>query len=214
MSRQVTPSAGCPQVVLDWIAWYPEGELPANVRSAIELHAAECAACRTEIASLAGEESEDAAAAEGAERVFSRTLERIAATPRRATPPAAQRLWRVRPRLAVAAGLAVAFISGTAGVIATRAPWSRLDPVYEPATLGSEQAHPAVGAHLDVVFRGDASFAEITRAIQAIGASVDSGPTPSGVVHLRLAEGADAAAAALRLESGDPPVAEFAQPAP
>jgi hypothetical protein len=211
MSR--TANASCPPIVLDWIAWYPEGDLPQAVRSAIELHAAECAACRQEIADLSGEGAVDASEASGAERVFARTLQKIGASPRAsAKAPPVRRFWMVRPRLAVAAGVAVAFISGTAGVVATRQ--LRGETLYETATSAAHTPHAPLGAHLDVVFRADAPFAEIASAMQAIGASVESGPSPSGVVHLHLAAGADAATAARRLESGDLRVAEFAQPAP
>jgi hypothetical protein len=207
-----TASESCPQLVLDWIAWYPEGDLPEDVRGAIERHAAECAACRREIAELSDGAAQDVAAPpEEVDRVFARTLDKIASRPRPpAPPPARRRLWMVRPRFAVAAGLAVAVLSGVAGGLATRqlAP----EPSYELVTLPVARAGP--GVYLDVVFRADASFAEIARAMHAIGASVESGPSPSGVVLLHLARGADPAAVARRLESGDLRVAEFAQPAP
>ena len=204
--------AACPQTVLDWIAWYPDGDLPADVRSEIETHAAECSACRQEIADLSGDSATGQDEAPGAERVFARTQQKIAAHPRRVAPPAQRNLWIVRPRFAVAAGLAVALISGTAGIVATNQLAMPAD--YETATVGAVGDHPGVGPHLAVVFRPDASFAEISRAVQALGASVESGPTPAGVVQLHLAAGADPVAAARRLETGDLGVAEFAQPAP
>jgi hypothetical protein len=212
MSRKPA-SASCPQIVLDWIAWYPEGDVPADVRSAIELHAAECSACRREIADLSGDGASDAPAAAGAERVFAQTLEKIGGQGRPSTPPPARRrIWVMRPRFAIAAGLAVAIVSGSLGFVATQQ--LKGAPIYETAQIAESSAHPAAGAHLDVVFRGEASFAEISSAVQAIGATVESGPSPSGVVRLHLAQGADASSAARRLESGDLRVAEFAQPAP
>jgi hypothetical protein len=210
MSRK---PASCPQIVLDWIAWYPEGDLPGEVRSAIEVHAAECAACRQEIADLSGDGAVDVAANPGAERVFARALEKIGGQPRPAAPPARRRMLIMRPRFALAAGVAVALVSATVGVIATQQ--LRGEPIYRTVTDSPAAAsHDGAGAHLDVVFRDDASFAEIAHAMQALGASVAGGPTPSGVVHLHLAQGADAQAAAQRLESGDLSIAEFAQPAP
>ena len=204
-------SATCPDLVLDWIAWYPDGGLTPNLRSQIELHAAECASCRQEIANLSGDEAGEQAVAPGADRVFARVTGKIAAHPRRLAPPSQRRIWLVRPRLAIAAGLVVAVISGTAGIIATR----QLSPDanYQPATATAEVSS-ARGPSLDVVFRDDASFAEVSRALHSIGASVDGGPTLNGVVHLQLSKGADALEAAARLESGDLRVAEFAQPAP
>jgi hypothetical protein len=200
----------CPQLVLDWIAWYPEGGLPDEVRSAIERHAAECGACRQEIADLSSDREAEPVPPPEAERVFARALAKIAAKPERRAQPSARGLWRVRPRYAVAAGLAVALVSGTVGVVATQQ--LRSEPVY--TTAAQREERDSSGAHLDVVFRGDASYAEIAKAMRAIGASVAAGPTASGVVQLRLGQGADAAAAARRLESGDLRVAEFAQPAP
>ena len=210
MTRERT---NCPQIVLDWIAWYPEDGLPPDVRSAIEWHASECAPCRLEIANLSGESAIGGEAAEGAERVFARALRRISGHRDRAAPASTpRRFWMVRPSFAVAAGVVVAVLSGTAGFVATQQ--LRQEPVYRPAAARVPRGHDVSGSHLDVVFRADAAFGEIADAMHAIGASVESGPTPSGVVHLRLAKGADAAAAAQRLESGDLRVAEFAQPAP
>ncbi len=205
-------SMACPQLVLDWIAWYPDGELPPDVRSQIEVHAAECSACRQEIANFSDAAASGARDAAAADRVFARAVHKIEAYPRRAAPAPRRRLWLVRPRLAIAAGLAVAVISGTAGIVATQQ--LAYTSIYETATAAADASHLAIGPHLDVVFRGDASFAEVSSAIHALGANVASGPTPRGVVRLQLAQGADAAVAAQRLESGDLRVADFAQPAP
>jgi anti-sigma factor RsiW len=212
MTRKLA-SESCPQIVLDWIAWYPDGDLPADVRGAIEVHAAECAECRQEIVDLSGEGARQASVSDDSERVFARTLEKIAQQPHRRAPAAPhRRTWLVRPRFAVAAGLAVAVISGSVGVVATQ----QLGSEVTYRTAGNHESAPApeTAAHLDVVFRPDASYAQISRAIQALGGSLESGPSQGGVVHLRLARGADPAVAARRLESGDLHVAEFAQPAP
>ena len=210
MTRKLA-SATCPQTVLDWIAWYPDGDLAPEVRSEIEVHAAECAACRQEIASLATEGAEAAPAAADvpdASDVFARVMQKLEAHPRRLTPPRTRRVWMVRPSIAVAASLLVAVLSGTAGVVAMR----QLNPAYDQATT-SEAPH-AQGSHLQVVFREDVSFAEVSHALNVLGATVEAGPSASGVVNLHLQDGADAAAAAARLESGDLRVAQFAQLAP
>ncbi|HEY8121054.1 MAG TPA: zf-HC2 domain-containing protein [Myxococcota bacterium] len=210
MSRKT--DSVCPQVVLDWIAWYPDGDLPADVRSEIEVHAAECAACRDEIVGLSSDVPLEADADPAGESVFERTLAKIAVHPQRSAPPRQRRIWVMRPRFAIAAGLAVAIVSGTGGFVATQQLGNA--ERYETASLPPGAARPSAGPHLAVVFRGDVPFAEISSALQALGATVESGPSPRGVVQLQLARGSDPAAAARRLESGDLDVADFAQPAP
>lgn len=44
----------CPEAVLGWIPWYPEGGLTARERGAVEAHAAECGDCRSELDIVAG----------------------------------------------------------------------------------------------------------------------------------------------------------------
>ncbi|HEU4428936.1 MAG TPA: zf-HC2 domain-containing protein [Myxococcota bacterium] len=210
MTRKLA-SVACPQVVMDWIAWYPDGELADDVRGEIEAHAAECAACRQEIADLSADAVADAEPlGSDAERVFLRVKDKIERSPRRAMPAPRRRLWTVRPRFAVAAGLAVALVSGAAGVLATQ---QLAHPIYGTATAGNA-SDAAAGAQLSVVFRDDASMAEVSSALLALGANVEHGPSPRGVVQLRLAAGADPRVAAERLERGDLRVAAFAQPIP
>lgn len=203
---------GCPQLVLDWIAWYPEGELSSSVRGAIEAHAAECSDCRDEIACVSGEAEPAFDATADGSRAFARVLAKVEAAPQRA--PAARRPrrhWRVRPTSAIAAGLLVAAFSGTGAVVATQ----QLGVGFPLLATAAAAFRPSDGdTHLDVVFRPDAPFAEVQFALQEIGASVEAGPTANGVVHLRLASGSDARAAARRLESGDLHIALFAQPTP
>jgi len=209
MTRKLA-SVACPQVVLDWIAWYPDGDLADDVRGEIEAHAAECGACRQEVAALAAEAAASEDPAPGAARVFARVQEKIERSPRRATPARRRRIWIVRPRLAVTAALAVAIVSGAAGMLATQQLVQ--EPIY--ATAADPSADAATGAQLSVVFRDDASMAEVQGALLALGANVEHGPSRSGVVQLRLAAGADPRVAAERLETGDLRVAAFAQPTP
>ena len=44
----------CPEAVLGWIPWYPEGGLTAREKGAVEAHAAECGDCRSELDIVAG----------------------------------------------------------------------------------------------------------------------------------------------------------------
>jgi hypothetical protein len=205
-------TAACPQIVLDWIAWYPEGDLPSELRGAIEAHAAECSACHEEIALVAGDAEVPAGELPDASRVLSRVLAKIEVAPRPAAPARERRVWRVRPPAAIAAGLLLAALSSAASIVATQGLGLGGD-VFETAASGARGASRS-GAHLDVVFRPEAPFASVQEALTAIGASVEAGPTAGGVVHIRLAEGADVDAAAAQLESGESPIALYAQPAP
>jgi hypothetical protein len=67
------PSDTCPAEILEWIAWYPDGGLDDAQRGAVEAHAASCAACREEIAVLAGRLEPPVAPADP-ERLFARVL--------------------------------------------------------------------------------------------------------------------------------------------
>jgi hypothetical protein len=118
----------------------------------------------------------------------------------------------VRPHFAFAAGLAVAVFAAAIGIVASQQ--IRGEATYETASLREPAAAAELGAHLAVVFSPEVSYAEIEDAMHAIGATVESGPSPNGVVQLRLARGTNPSQAAKRLESGDLDVAEYAQPAP
>ena len=65
----------CPDDVLAAIPWYPS-ELDANTRGEVESHAAQCAACRDEIAFVHGEPAVDIDL-ENRDRVYAKLLERI-----------------------------------------------------------------------------------------------------------------------------------------
>lgn len=68
--------ADCPPQILEWIAWYPDGNLTDAQRGAIEVHAADCASCRDEIAVLC-ERVDAAVAPADPEQLFERVLARI-----------------------------------------------------------------------------------------------------------------------------------------
>lgn len=74
------PRAQCPEEVLAWIPWYPDGLLTERERSAVEVHAAVCRDCRIELDIVSGAPW----ACEGLElpdasRVFDEIRARIAA---------------------------------------------------------------------------------------------------------------------------------------
>src|SRR5258706_10649701 len=116
-----TTTTNCPEAILASIPWYPDG-LSAAECGAVEAHAADCRACREELAFVRGDE-EPAIDLPDAERVYARVLERIsaqtdeeAAERRSAT---VRRVGEAARQASLAAGILVAGVSGmlTAGAI-------------------------------------------------------------------------------------------------
>ena len=70
----------CPEEILASIPWYPDG-LTADECGAVEAHAADCRACRAELAFVRGDE-EPAIELPDAERVYARVLDRISSDDR------------------------------------------------------------------------------------------------------------------------------------
>lgn len=213
-----TRAAGCPDSVVDWIAWYSEGLLPEPARGRIEAHAAECGRCRHEIAMMRGDEAPEVPALPDADAVFGRVLGKIEAahldsttspratrrehtvapqplrrTPERATRSSRTQGWRGRA-LAAAAGLAL--VAGTIGLIVGT---QNDDPRYATASAGGETR-----AQIDAVFSQDASLGTIQAGLRSVGASIVSGPSPGGRFGVALPEGSDpeATAALLREQLG------------
>ena len=211
----VQPSA-CPSDVLDAIPWYPDEGLTDEQIAAVEVHAAECRACRQEIDCVHGAVP-PTADVPLPDVVYARVMEMIAqgghAPPRaRTTPPARRRGWGGLVRAtAAAAALAGAVLLGS--FLGTG---PETEPVYR--TVASATAD---GAALDVVFRGDATADEIRAALVALDARVVSGPNALGAYRIALGpaaeEGAEpgsgdvgeAARALTREGSG---IATFAEP--
>lgn len=201
----------CPEAILASIPWYPDGLTPEEC-GAVEAHAADCRACRAELAFVRGDEEPEIELPD-VERVYSRVLARISAAsdedlPREWRVEAARRVGAAARQASVAAGLLVALVSG---MLTTGAIWVvRVAPTYETAAVSA--GSPAAGPGLEVVFREDASAEQIRARLQEVGAIVVSGPTQFGVYRLRLAPGADASAAASRLREEGRGVAAFAEP--
>lgn len=214
----LTHEAGCPEEVLAAIAWYPEG-LDAERRGAVEAHAADCAACREELAFVRGDAAPQLPQPES-ERVYARVLERIEAWEGGAGVGAlAARRDRGAsgraPLRAAAALLAAACIGALAAFAGAR--FLAQDAVYRAAGGAPEVSAPAAGQAelaLDVVFRPDATAERIHAALRAIGGEIVSGPTQLGVYRVRLAPSADAGAATQVLRGEGHGVATFAELAP
>jgi hypothetical protein len=198
----------CPEEILASIPWYPDG-LTADECGAVEAHAADCRACRAELAFVRGDE-EPAIELPDAERVYERVLDRITGDDRQAEwAERRMRMGRAARQVSVAAGLLVAVISGT---LTTGAIWI----VREAPTYGTAAADaPAItvsGPHLEVVFRADATAGEIREVLNRAGASVIAGPTQLGVYRLRLSPGSDVSAVIGALREEGRGVATFAEP--
>jgi hypothetical protein len=211
--------SGCPEDVLLAIAWYPDGLDPVQ-RGAVEAHAADCAACREELAFVRGEGVAQAPREES-ERVYARVIERIEAyeakqRPGAATPVRSDRRTSWRTARAAAALLAAAFVGALAALGGSRlvAPEASVYRAAGEAPEVSAAAPAQAPLALDVVFRPDATAERIHAALRAIGGEIVSGPTQLGVYRVRLAPSADASAAAKVLRGEGEGVATFAELAP
>ena len=200
----------CPEPILASIPWYPDG-LTLDECGALEAHAADCRACRAELAFVRGDEEPEIELPD-AERVYARVLARISSDSDLAAPrewhATARRVGAAARQASVAAGILVAVVSG---MLTTGAIWVvRVAPTYETAAVstGPDLGGPGV----EVVFRKDASADQIRARLRDVGATVVSGPTQFGVYRLRLAPGADVSAAIGRLREEGRGVAAFAEP--
>ena len=214
---RATHAAGCPREVLDWIAWYPEGQLPERARGAIEAHAAECARCREELAMLEGRVEPRDPELPDAEVVLARVMARLEGTgaPGRSVSglsraPARPRLRGAARRGAAAAALLlVGALAGglAASWLATDGP----DATYRAASGPPPVAPSGSGPALDVVLRDDVSVGALRQTLRELGANVLAGPSAGGVMRIALPTGADVSAAAARLtDTGG--VARLAEP--
>jgi anti-sigma factor RsiW len=205
-------TTNCPEAILASIPWYPDG-LTAEEAGAVEAHAADCRACRAELAFLRGEE-EPTIELPDAERLYARVLERISADSDEESTSewrvtAVRRVGEAARQASLAAGILVAVISG---MLTTGAIWVvRVAPGYETAAAGPVSTD-AAGPSLEVVFRQDASAEEIGARLRDVGATVISGPSQLGVYRLRLAPGADVGAVIGRLREEGRGVAALAEP--
>jgi hypothetical protein len=205
----------CPDAILAAIPWYPDG-LSHDECGAVEAHAADCRACRAELAFLRGDE-EPVIEVPDSEAVYARVIERISrpadAEPAATPPPSGgSRLRRfsalARGPVSMAAGLMVALVSGmlTTGVI-----WTvRVVPTYDTASVSTREISPE-GPHLQVVFEDDATVAQMNERLRAAQATVVSGPTPRGVYRVRLVRGVEVVEALETLRGEERGVVAFAE---
>jgi anti-sigma factor RsiW len=183
------------------LPWFVAGTLPEPERSAVAEHLRTCEVCRREEAWLRGvaEAVRSRPVPSPAAELGPRVLARLAA--REAAGPWWRRLWRVKEARALLA-LATAEAVALAALLVS---WDR--PVAGFRTLGRPAA-----AHVQVVFRPDATEARIREALLRVGATVVEGPGAGGVYRLRVPGGSDPRAVAERLRRES--VVRFAEPEP
>jgi hypothetical protein len=206
----MSASATCPQDVLDLLPWYPEGALGDAERGRVEAHAAACESCRRELAWIEGSAEPEAGAVPDRERLWARTLARIAAGDRSRVvlAPSVRRMRSWRVGLAAAAGLLIALAAGLWAGLRARS----TDEGSESFQVATPPAGRSDGRELDVVFHPDASAERIRTALGELEAAIVSGPSPvSGIYRVRLPAEADPVRAAAQLRAG---VASFAEPLP
>ena len=216
----------CPPEILDWLPWYADDGLSESQRGAVEAHAAQCEACRAELAMLAGDVEPEVDAPD-AEHVFAKVLARIEAAgdshsvpaaghlvpaaARRAPPRPSSRPFRSRvaSRLTVAAALALV---GAIGWLSHAWVSRGVDDKYHTVTGPDSMTSTATAGELDLVFRPGVSIERINTDLRAIGAVVISGPSEAGRYRVALPAGSNPAAAAAMLRAEATGVATFAEP--
>jgi len=178
------------------LPWYANGTLDAAERAEVEAHLGDCARCRADLDFQRLVRTTPVAAAGGdVEHGWLALRERLASAP--APAPA-------RPTIAPRAGwtlprwLLPALALQAVFVVAMTAAWLVLPAPADYRTLGAAAAAPAANAL--VVFRPDASEAEIRRALRAADARVVGGPTVTDAWLLRVPALGAPALARLRAE--------------
>ncbi|MBW2244271.1 MAG: hypothetical protein JRH01_19995 [Deltaproteobacteria bacterium] len=171
-------TASCPAEVLDWIAWYAEPELPNHVRGAIDRHAAECLACREELSWIQDETDLAGGDAPDAERVFSQVLERVREEVD-VSLPAPRRPRSQQSNLLAAAAAVLILVGGAWLGLSGTAP----EPLF---TASAPSLDTAMQPAVEVIFRDDASWAEIRETLARLDLLVVAAPANTSG-RLRLA---------------------------
>lgn len=186
------------------LPWYATGQLDAVDVATVERHLSSCASCRRQLAIERRLADEFQGLDPQIDSGWALLRARIDAQPQRRFDPARslRDLWAILTRPAVAtlvtAQLAFVVLAG-----ATLLSLSR--PDYR--ALGSGQA--PVAANILVMFRADATEADIRQALRQSGASLVGGPTSANAYLLHVAP--DRRGAALTTLQSDDDV-QLAQP--
>ena len=162
------------------LPWYANGTLEAAEHAEVEAHLGDCARCRTDLDFQRLVRATPVAPPAGdVERRWLALRGRLESPPPMARPAAPPRAGWTLPRwLLPALALQAVF------VVAIAAAWLALPVPADYRTLGAAAAAPAANAL--VVFRPDATEAEIRRALRAVDARVVGGPTVTDAWLLRV----------------------------
>ena len=175
------------------LPWYANATLAAAERARVDAHLGTCARCRADVEFQRHLCATPVATPPGdADSGWLALRARLDLPRAGARPPAARASWLGPRWLAFALGLQAAFVLALATV------WLALPRPAEYRTLGTVASAPAANAL--VVFRPDATEAEIRRALRAADARLVGGPTVTDAYLLRLPVLGAASLARLRAE--------------
>lgn len=188
------------------LPWYATGRLDSVERARVEAHLSSCLSCRQQLALERQLIDEFQGMTPEIDSSWTRLKSRIQAPiPVRSQPPRRNpfaEAWAVlsRPAFATLAVAQLAFVVVAASVLL-----SLSRPAYH--TLGSAPVPRA--ANLIVMFHADASEEQMRGALNAAGASIVGGPTPTSAYLLHVAPDQRQSAIA-RLQSNA--IVQMAQP--
>ena len=166
------------------LPWYATGQLDDADRTIVEAHLAACARCQRQ---LAGErrmverfQSFSPEVDSGWARMRQR-IETPSPKPRPTVRETAAEIWQLLNRPAIAA-LATAQVA-VLGIAAAIAPSLNSAPAY--VALG-DQARPTPAANMIILFRPEATEADMRLALRNSGASLVGGPTDADAYLLHV----------------------------
>jgi hypothetical protein len=166
------------------LPWYVNGTLEADEAAMVEMHLAECAECRADLAAEQALSREVTALPLDVEHAWSMLSDRIdaAGPPRRLAEPVPFLRRKVAIGWALGGPLAAAAAVAFAVAVVPGAP-SPAGETYR--ALGS--APTAAPGNALVMFRPDARDSDLRAALTKAGARIVDGPTASGAYVVRIA---------------------------
>lgn len=178
------------------IPWYVNSSLDESEEALVRTHCEDCGECRADVAREKELREAIAGMPSGADRGWTALREKVLQRP----PPAKRRIgaslrrpvalgWALAGQAAVAAGVAVAFLS-----LAPTEP----EPGYRLLASPDEGA----GGNVIVLFSPETTEADLRRTLGAVDGRIVDGPTASGAYILRVSE-SDPATAIAQLRTAE-----------